>query len=265
MYNSYAGIQILDWFLCPCTNTAILSHTLKKWHYSSHKHYRATHRCACETMTTEAWGRTQNGQLKRNWACCTTMGHPRISGIAFGFLRCQGVFGSRSHFRRSNVGVPPWAPCRWSHVWRNEPQAIALSHFLPPVSQLLFTSLWLPSHPCPFTTPLPTTPPPHLPPLLHTHTPSSFHGECVACGRRCVPPCHVVVGGLGGRPGKAGSTRHRSPSRACATGKSAHSRLDAWLEGAGMGNWSGVAFGWRGNIHPMLFGREFMESPAVCF
>lgn len=55
------------------------------------------------------------------------MGKLWIHGIAFDFLRCWGVFGSLSHFRRSSGAVPPWALCRWAHVWRNEPQAIILS------------------------------------------------------------------------------------------------------------------------------------------
>ena len=68
-------------------------------------------------------------------AFCRIIGEPGIHGIAFGFLRCWGVFGSLSHFRQSSGAVPPWAPYRWAHVWRNEPRAIILSvSFFPPPS-----------------------------------------------------------------------------------------------------------------------------------
>lgn len=35
-----------------------------------------------------------------------------------------GVFSSLSHFKRSSGAIPPRAPYRWAHVWRNEPRAI---------------------------------------------------------------------------------------------------------------------------------------------
>lgn len=48
--------------------------------------------------------------------------------------------------------------------------------------------------------------------------------------------CAAAVGGLGGRPGETSSPRRRSPSQACATGKSARSRsaaqADALMSGA---------------------------------
>lgn len=50
--------------------------------------------------------------MRRIWWDCIR--HPVV----------PGVFGSLSHFRRSSGAVPPRAPCRWAHVWRNEPRAI---------------------------------------------------------------------------------------------------------------------------------------------
>lgn len=157
-------------------------------------------------------------------AFCRIIGEPRIRGIAFGFLRCRGVFGSLSHFRQSSGAVPPWAPYRWAHVWRNEPRAIILSFsFFPPPSlrvcrlllafclpppsslpsfsslslHLLYLSL---SPPLPFMHLFPLSSffaLPSLPPSVIS--PLSPRGDCVlGAAESCV--CAAAVGGLGGRP-----------------------------------------------------------------
>lgn len=87
------------------------------------------------------------------------------------------VFGSLSHFRRSSGAVPPRAPCRWAHVWRNEPRAITrclcggVQRRLP-VFCLPLSTPPLTSHLCPFApqhlslSPLPF----HAPPPTTTTT-----------------------------------------------------------------------------------------------
>lgn len=87
-----------------------------------------------------------------------------------------GVLGSLSHFRRSSGAVPPWAPCRWAHVWRNEPRAITRS-FSPCVCRLLRA----------FCLPLPASPSLHL---LHLSLSPPFP----SCISFLSPRCGCVLG-----------------------------------------------------------------------
>lgn len=173
-------------------------------------------------------------------AFCRIIGEPGIHGIAFGVPWRWGVFGSLSHFRQSSGAVPPWAPYRWAHVWRNEPRAITLSFsFFPPPSlavcvgfSLLSVYLFLPPLPSlpSFSSPslhllyLSLSPPPSVPSVrLLPSTPSFTRPASLFLPSLCFHPlspvisplsprgdcvlgaaeprvCMAAEGGLGGRP-----------------------------------------------------------------
>lgn len=143
---------------------------------------------------------------------CRIIGVRGNHGIAFGFLWRGGVFGSLSHFRRSSGAVPPWAPCRWAHVWRNEPRAITLSLSLCVCRLLPAFCLPLAASPPFYLISVPSSPPPLIiSPLFSSCI--SFLSPVISP----VPPvaavswgCRVgtvAVGGLGRRPGKTSSLR----------------------------------------------------------
>ncbi|MEQ2163862.1 hypothetical protein GOODEAATRI_000413 [Goodea atripinnis] len=132
--------------------------------------------------------------------------------IAFGFLRCWGVFGSLSHFRQSSGAVPPWVPCRWAHVWRNEPRAIILISRPPQSLCLSLTS------PCFLFTSLPNVWPLHLLYLSLSPLCASFHSSLLP-----VAPPPPVSWGCRGTSACTGSTG--GPAKRNHRDAAAHLRL----------------------------------------